>query len=114
MFGCGGNRDADKRPLMGAAAVQGADQVFVTSDNPRLEDPLAIIEAILAGIPDRGSVVVEPDRQAAIDQAVAHAAAGDVVLVAGKGHETTQTIGSTVVDFDDRIAAVNALQRAGF
>ncbi len=114
VFGCGGNRDADKRPLMGAAAVQGADQVFVTSDNPRLEDPLAIIEAILAGIPDRGSVVVEPDRQAAIDQAVAHAAAGDVVLVAGKGHETTQTIGASIVDFDDRIAAVNALRRAGF
>lgn len=114
VFGCGGNRDTEKRPLMGAAAAQGADQVFVTSDNPRLEDPLAIIEAILAGIPDRDSVVVEPDRQAAIDQAVAHAAAGDVVLVAGKGHETTQTIGSSVVDFDDRIAAVNALQRAGF
>ncbi len=114
VFGCGGNRDADKRPLMGAAAAQGADQVFVTSDNPRLEDPLAIIEAILAGISDRGSIVVEPDRQAAIDQAVAHASAGDVVLIAGKGHETTQMTGSTVVDFDDRIAAVNALQRAGF
>lgn len=114
VFGCGGNRDADKRPLMGAAAHQGADQVFVTSDNPRLEDPLAIIEAILAGIPDRSEVIVEPDRQSAIDQAVANAAAGDVVLIAGKGHETTQTVGSTVVDFDDRIAAVNALQRAGF
>ncbi|NNF54820.1 MAG: UDP-N-acetylmuramoyl-L-alanyl-D-glutamate--2,6-diaminopimelate ligase [Acidimicrobiales bacterium] len=114
VFGCGGNRDASKRPLMGTVAAEGADQVFVTSDNPRLEDPLAIIEAILAGIPDRGSVIVEPDRQAAIDQAVAQAAAGDVVLIAGKGHETTQTIGSVVVDFDDRIVAVNALQRAGF
>ncbi len=114
VFGCGGDRDRSKRPLMGAAAAAGADRVVVTSDNPRSEDPETIIEQIVAGIPADRSVVVEADRQAAIDGAIASASPGDVVLIAGKGHETTQTIGATIIDFDDRSAAVTALQKAGW
>ncbi len=114
VFGCGGDRDQAKRPLMGAVAAADADRVVVTSDNPRSEDPDLIIEQIVAGIPDGSSLVVEPDRQAAIDAAVAGAKPGDVVLIAGKGHETTQTVGTAVIDFDDRLAAVAALQSAGW
>jgi UDP-N-acetylmuramoyl-L-alanyl-D-glutamate--2,6-diaminopimelate ligase len=104
VFGAGGDRDHPKRPRMGAVAAAGADRVVVTSDNPRSEDPAAIIDAVLSGVDpdDRARVVVEPDRAAAIALAVAGAAAGDVVVVAGKGHETTQTIGDSVVPFDDR------------
>jgi UDP-N-acetylmuramoyl-L-alanyl-D-glutamate--2,6-diaminopimelate ligase len=114
VFGCGGDRDRAKRPLMGEAAVAGADHVVVTSDNPRSEHPDTIIDHIVAGIPTDRSVVVEPDRQAAIDGAIAQAKPGDVVLIAGKGHETTQTIGTRVIDFDDRLAAVTALKKAGW
>jgi UDP-N-acetylmuramoyl-L-alanyl-D-glutamate--2,6-diaminopimelate ligase len=102
VFGCGGDRDRAKRPLMGRAAAEGADLAIVTSDNPRHEDPAAIIEDIVAGVPDGARVVVEPDRRRAISLAVDAAAAGDIVVVAGKGHETTQTIGENVVPFDDR------------
>jgi UDP-N-acetylmuramoyl-L-alanyl-D-glutamate--2,6-diaminopimelate ligase len=107
VFGCGGDRDREKRPQMGRAAVAGADKVIVTSDNPRSEHPMAIIDAIVGGIEsrDRDRVVVEPDRRAAIALALAGADAHDVVVIAGKGHETTQTIGSTVHDFDDRAVA---------
>jgi UDP-N-acetylmuramoyl-L-alanyl-D-glutamate--2,6-diaminopimelate ligase len=105
VFGAGGDRDAGKRPRMGEVAARLADQVVVTSDNPRSEDPTAIIEAILAGIPDRSSVVVEPDRRTAIALALDAAAPGDIVVIAGKGHETTQTTGDTVVPFDDREVA---------
>ncbi|MHB8438915.1 MAG: UDP-N-acetylmuramoyl-L-alanyl-D-glutamate--2,6-diaminopimelate ligase, partial [Acidimicrobiales bacterium] len=87
VFGCGGLRDREKRPRMGAVAVQLADLVVVTSDNPRTEDPEAIIEEILTGVDDRSAVVVEPDRRRAIERAMSEARAGDVVLVAGKGHE---------------------------
>jgi UDP-N-acetylmuramoyl-L-alanyl-D-glutamate--2,6-diaminopimelate ligase len=114
VFGCGGDRDGAKRPLMGAVAAADADHVVVTSDNPRSENPDAIIEQIIAGIPGDTSTLVEPDRQAAIDAAIAAAAPGDVVLIAGKGHETTQIIGTTAIDFDDRMAAVTALQKAGW
>ncbi len=102
VFGAGGDRDREKRPLMGAAAVANADHVVVTSDNPRSEDPQAIIAEILVGIDDPGRVDVEPDRRRAIALALGSHGPGDVVVVAGKGHETTQTTGDTVVAFDDR------------
>lgn len=107
VMGCGGDRDAGKRPLMGAAAGAGSDQVFLTSDNPRSEDPLAILAQVRAGTP--GAPVVEPDRAAAIHAAIDAARPGDVVLIAGKGHETTQTIGTTVLPFDDRAVAAAAV-----
>jgi UDP-N-acetylmuramoyl-L-alanyl-D-glutamate--2,6-diaminopimelate ligase len=112
VFGCGGERDAEKRPLMGEAAVTLADRVVITSDNPRSEDPLEIIAAVLAGVPPdyRRRAVVEPDRRAAIAEALAAALPGDVVVVAGKGHEATQTIGSTVTPFDDRAVVRELLE----
>ncbi len=102
VFGCGGDRDRSKRPAMGEAAARGADRVVLTSDNPRSESPSAIIDAVRSGIPDVTDLLVEPDRRAAITAALAAARAGDVVVVAGKGHETTQDHGDTVVAFDDR------------
>lgn len=104
VFGAGGDRDRGKRPLMGRAAAEGADVIVVTSDNPRSEDPLAIIRAIVDGIGEDGpaDVIVEPDRRAAIAVALRRAQPGDVVVVAGKGHERTQTTGTRVVAFDDR------------
>lgn len=113
VFGCGGDRDRDKRPLMGRAADQGADVVIVTSDNPRQEDPAAIIETVMTGVERVGDLIVEPDRRRAVDAAVALAAPGDLVLVAGKGHETTQDLGDRVIDFDDREVAAAALARRG-
>jgi UDP-N-acetylmuramoyl-L-alanyl-D-glutamate--2,6-diaminopimelate ligase len=115
VFGCGGDRDAAKRPLMGEVATRLADDVILTSDNPRSEDPLAIIDDIRAGIPAGAAAVVavEPDRRRAIESAVAEARPGDVVVIAGKGHETTQTIGDTVRPFDDRQVARAALEALG-
>jgi UDP-N-acetylmuramoyl-L-alanyl-D-glutamate--2,6-diaminopimelate ligase len=95
---------------MGAVAAHLADVAVVTSDNPRSEDPSAIIEAVLSGIDDRAGVVVEPDRATAIAVAVDAAGPGDVVVVAGKGHETTQTIGDRVLPFDDRAVARQLLE----
>jgi UDP-N-acetylmuramoyl-L-alanyl-D-glutamate--2,6-diaminopimelate ligase len=111
VFGAGGDRDRAKRPLMGVTAARLADLIVVTSDNPRSEPPLEIIDAVVAGIgpDDRRKVTVEPDRAAAIRTGVASARRGDVVIVAGKGHETTQTIGDRVLDFDDRVVAREAL-----
>lgn len=107
VFGCGGDRDREKRPLMGRVAAMSCDSVVVTSDNPRSEDPLTIINDIIGGVPAeyRTSTVVEPDRHQAIAVALRAAGPGDVVVIAGKGHETTQTIQSTVSPFDDRIVA---------
>ena len=104
VFGAGGDRDPMKRPLMGAACAKLADRLVVTSDNPRSEDPMAIIEAILGGIDSnrRQSVAVEPDRKAAIELALREAGEGDVVIIAGKGHETTQEIKGVKHPFDDR------------
>ena len=104
VFGAGGDRDPTKRPLMGAAAAA-ADLVVVTNDNPRSEPPEQIAAEILAGIPDGVPTTVELDRRAAIALAIAEAGAGDVVLIAGKGHESTQTEGDTVRPFDDRVVA---------
>jgi UDP-N-acetylmuramoyl-L-alanyl-D-glutamate--2,6-diaminopimelate ligase len=110
VFGCGGDRDAAKRPLMGEVAARLADRVVITSDNPRFEDPQAIIDAVRAGVTSgAGAVTVDVDRRRAIEQALAQARAGDVVVIAGKGHETTQTIGDMVVPFDDREVARAAL-----
>ena len=112
VFGCGGDRDRGKRPLMGGIAARLADRVWVTSDNPRSEPPEAIIADIVAGIPggialDRHETI--PDRKAAIQRALIWAGAGDVVVIAGKGHETYQIIGSDVLPFDDRAQARAAL-----
>ena len=111
VFGCGGDRDRTKRPKMAAAACRLADRVVVTSDNPRTEDPQAIIREVLAGVPaDKlPSVVVEPDRAAAIRLAIASATAADTVLIAGKGHEDYQIIGKEKRHFDDREHAAEAL-----
>jgi UDP-N-acetylmuramoyl-L-alanyl-D-glutamate--2,6-diaminopimelate ligase len=114
VFGCGGDRDRDKRPLMGAAATSMADLSIVTSDNPRSEDPLAIIAAIESGARAGGKPYeVEPDRRAAIARAVELAAPGDVVVIAGKGHETAQEFADRTVPFDDRLVAADALRAVG-
>ena len=108
VFGCGGNRDKGKRPLMGRAASQGADLVFVTSDNPRSEDPLAIIADILQGM-DAESLRTEPDRARAIFEAVGAAKANDIVLIAGKGHEDYQEVQGQKQHFSDVEVAQKAL-----
>jgi UDP-N-acetylmuramoyl-L-alanyl-D-glutamate--2,6-diaminopimelate ligase len=109
VFGCGGDRDQGKRPQMGEVASLLADIVVVTSDNPRSEDPLVIIGQIRTGLRPGTEAVVEPDRAAAIALAIAAARTGDVVLVAGKGHETTQSAAGHTVPFDDRVEARRAL-----
>jgi len=115
VFGCGGDRDRGKRAAMGAAAAAGADRLFPTSDNPRGEDPLAILRQVQAGIDsvEGGSdrTLAIPGRKEAIQAALAAAGTGDVVLIAGKGHETTQTIGEKAVPFDDRKVAREILSR---
>lgn len=117
VFGCGGDRDVDKRGAMGQVAADGADVVVVTSDNARSEPPRAIIDQVVGGIGlearRRVTLVVEEDRRAAIAEALARAEAGDVVLVAGKGHETTIEAGGVVIPFDDRVVAAElAAERA--
>jgi len=113
VFGCGGDRDAGKRPLMGAVAQQQADQVLVTSDNPRSESPAAILHQILQGTIAGATVRAEPDRAAAIAQAIAEAAPADVVLIAGKGHEDTQEAAGVRLPFSDMAHAQAALQARG-
>ena len=110
VFGCGGDRDHDKRPIMGRVAVDAATLVILTDDNPRREDPAEIRAAVLAGVPPGRSVVVEPDRRAAIRLAIREARSGDVVVIAGKGHETGQTFGTTTLPFDDRVVAREELE----
>jgi len=109
VFGCGGDRDREKRPLMGATATRLADRVIVTSDNPRSEDPLAVIGEILAGIGEDAEV--EPDRALAIARAIGQADEGDVVVIAGKGHEQGQEFSDRTVPFDDREVARETLRR---
>jgi UDP-N-acetylmuramoyl-L-alanyl-D-glutamate--2,6-diaminopimelate ligase len=116
VLGCGGDRDSAKRPLMGAAAAQLADLAILTSDNPRSEDPLAILAEMLEGVisvaeRQRARIIVEPDRGAAINLAVAMADKGDVLVIAGKGHERGQYVGRSVFPFDDREVAADALAR---
>jgi len=116
VLGCGGDRDRAKRPMMGAAAAALADVAILTSDNPRSEDPLAILAAMLDGVlsvpqEERARVIIEPDRAAAIGQAVSLAASGDVIVVAGKGHETGQYVADMVLPFDDMQVTAAALSR---
>ena len=116
VLGCGGDRDRGKRPMMGAAAASLADVAILTSDNPRSEDPLAILAAMLDGVlsvpqDERARVIIEPDRAAAIGRAVSLAAAGDVIVVAGKGHETGQYVANAVLPFDDRQVTALALHQ---
>jgi UDP-N-acetylmuramoyl-L-alanyl-D-glutamate--2,6-diaminopimelate ligase len=111
VFGCGGDRDRAKRPLMGEVAARLADRAIVTSDNPRSEEPLAIIEEIRAGM--AGEEEVEPDRAAAIARAVEDAGEGDVIVIAGKGHEQGQELRDRTIPFDDREVARDALRRLG-
>ena len=109
VFGAGGDRDREKRAQMGRIARELADTVVVTSDNPRSEDPLAIVEEIVQGTGI--DVEIDPDRRSAIDAAIAGASAGDVVVIAGKGHEQGQEIAGVVHPFDDREVARAALRR---
>ena len=113
VFGCGGDRDTTKRPRMGRIAAELADEVVVTHDNPRTESPQRILNDILSGVAPthRSRVLVEPDRRIAIDLAIDHGRVGDVVLIAGKGHETYQIIGTERRPFDDRLVAADALDR---
>ena len=115
VFGCGGDRDRTKRPLMGEAAGKGSDFVIVTSDNPRSEDPLTIIQDAVVGLQRTGTrYVVEADRRKAIALAVREAKAGDIVLLAGKGHEKVQVTRAGAAPFDDVQVALEALRAAGF
>ncbi len=114
VFGCGGDRDNRKRPIMGKIAVENADVVFVTSDNPRTENADLIIQDILAGISDSFSPVVEPDRAIAIKNAILMANAGDVVIIAGKGHEDYQILGRDKIHFDDREHCRMVLETRGY
>jgi UDP-N-acetylmuramoyl-L-alanyl-D-glutamate--2,6-diaminopimelate ligase len=114
VFGCGGDRDRGKRPLMGKVATSLADLTIVTSDNPRTEDPLAIIRDIEPGAREGGGdYEVEPDRRTAIRTAVERAGPGDVVVIAGKGHETYQELPDRTIPFDDRLVATEELRRLG-
>ena len=125
IFGCGGDRDRTKRPLMGNIAGKLSDLCIITSDNPRTEDRMAIIDEIVAGVgsgkqklsdearlPLKGYLIV-PDRRIAIQKGIEAAASGDTILIAGKGHETYQIIGRQKIPFDDRIEAANILKRIG-
>jgi UDP-N-acetylmuramoyl-L-alanyl-D-glutamate--2,6-diaminopimelate ligase len=114
VFGCGGDRDPAKRPLMGEAVAEGADVAVLTSDNPRSEDPQAIADAVRPGLAGARSVRVELDRRAAIAGALADAGPGDVVVIAGKGHETGQTAHGRTVPFDDRVVAREELGALGW
>ena len=109
VFGCGGDRDAGKRPLMGHAVERNADRIVITNDNPRGEEPARIIDAILGGLEDPSAATVIEDRGAAIAWAISRAADGDVVLIAGKGHESYQLIGAERRDFSDYGAAAACL-----
>jgi UDP-N-acetylmuramoyl-L-alanyl-D-glutamate--2,6-diaminopimelate ligase len=110
VYGCGGDRDRAKRPLMGAAAARLADRAYLTSDNPRSEDPAAIAAEVRLGVGSERAPVVELDRRRAIRMALADAAPGDVVVIAGKGHEPGQTIGTRTLPFDDREVAREELR----
>jgi len=111
LFGCGGDRDRTKRPRMGRAAGGGSDLVVLTSDNPRSEEPIAIIEEALVGVRETTTeCIVEPDRAAAIAVAIKAARAGDIVLLAGKGHEKVQVLHDRTIPFDDAAVAEAVLK----
>jgi UDP-N-acetylmuramoyl-L-alanyl-D-glutamate--2,6-diaminopimelate ligase len=110
VVGAGGDRDPSKRPHMGEVAARLADRVVLTSDNSRSEDPREIVEAIRSGMPAIAPVTIELDRAAAIADALAEAEPGDVVVIAGKGHEAVQVVGDRTIEFDDRTVAREALR----
>jgi UDP-N-acetylmuramoyl-L-alanyl-D-glutamate--2,6-diaminopimelate ligase len=115
LFGCGGDRDRTKRPLMGEAAGRSSDVVVLTSDNPRSEDPLLIINDAIVGLQrTKARFLVEPDRERAIETALDQARPGDIVLLAGKGHETYQILRDRTIDFDDREVARRMLRQRGY
>ena len=115
LFGCGGDRDRSKRPLMGMAAAEESDYVVLTSDNPRSEDPLDIMNDAMVGVRRFDTPnIAEPDRAKAIRLALKEAKAGDVVLIAGKGHETYQVLKDRTIDFDDRETARQVLRSMGY
>jgi UDP-N-acetylmuramoyl-L-alanyl-D-glutamate--2,6-diaminopimelate ligase len=115
LFGCGGDRDRTKRPLMGEVAGHASDVVVLTSDNPRSEDPLLIINDVIVGVQrTKAKLFVEPDRQKAIEVALDEARSGDIVLLAGKGHETYQVLRDRTIEFDDREVARAVLRHRGF
>jgi len=115
LFGCGGDRDRTKRPLMGQAAAEASDFVVLTSDNPRSEDPLAIMNDALVGIRRKYVPhIVEPDRATAIGRALKEAREGDIVILAGKGHETYQVLKDKTIEFDDRAVASEVLRGYGY
>lgn len=115
LFGCGGDRDRTKRPLMGEAAGRASDIVVLTSDNPRSEDPLLIInDAIVGAQRTSAKLLIEPDRQKAIEVALDEARSGDIVLLAGKGHETYQVLRDRTIEFDDHAVAHRILSQRGY
>jgi len=109
LFGCGGDRDQGKRPIMGKIASDISDIVIITSDNPRKEDPLAIIEGIAKGISDDARIMVEPDRKKAIALGISSMDKDDCLIIAGKGHEDYQIIGEIKLPFDDRLCVQQSL-----
>jgi UDP-N-acetylmuramoyl-L-alanyl-D-glutamate--2,6-diaminopimelate ligase len=115
LFGCGGDRDRTKRPLMGMAAGEASDFVVLTSDNPRSEDPLSIMNDAMVGLQRFDTPhIAEPDRERAIRKAVEQAHPGDIVILAGKGHETYQILKDGPIPFDDREVARRILRSAGY
>jgi UDP-N-acetylmuramyl tripeptide synthase len=117
VFGAGGDRDRSKRPLMGTVAARLADALVVTSDNPRSENPGSIIDQILEGVvaeSSQGPDEIDPNRAQAIRGAIRRAKPGDVVVIAGKGHETGQELADRTIPFDDRIVAAEVLQDFGY
>ena len=110
VFGCGGDRDRGKRPLMGSIAEEFSDQLFITSDNPRSEEPQKIINDILMGIKKREKITIEIDRFKAINESIKFANKKDIVLIAGKGHEDYQILNDKVINFDDRKIACKLLK----
>jgi UDP-N-acetylmuramoyl-L-alanyl-D-glutamate--2,6-diaminopimelate ligase len=114
LFGCGGQRDAAKRPLMGRCACLNADRVSITNDNPRKEDPEAIFKDILSGAEDCSNYVLIPDRAEAIALAVKDCRAGDILIIAGKGHEDYQILGTKKIHFSDKEQAEKALEKEGY
>jgi len=115
LFGCGGDRDRTKRPLMGEVAGRASEIVVLTSDNPRSEDPLLIINDVIVGVQrTKAKLFVEPDRQKAIEVALDEARSGDIVLLAGKGHETYQVLRDRTIEFDDRTVARRILGQRGY
>jgi len=115
LFGCGGEKDRTKRPVMGEVTGRLSDLTILSSDNPRNEDPLKIISDIIVGLQKTaGKYLIEPDREKAIGMAMEEARSGDIVLLAGKGHENYQIIGDKTFEFDDREIARRDLRERGF